>query len=433
MNPSFSAQFLSLFDDLETPFSTVIDLPQLLSAAKSDVGLVNRYLSHHISDLLEIVFNEDDGQRASMVMGILSSSIHDIYLHLLRKSNFSQRVTEFLSDQNTSQIIISRIAGIILTALVVEPSEATKQFIFIYQLLPRIDNTCVYNLFYTLLSSDERYLVAKIWLHMFGFADNLLNELEKIDYNYESHEEVVYYDKVFIVVSGLYTFISKATQADNLTDDFKTTRAVVVLKKTFSKRPPIFVLNARWLAIKSIICQKNANEMMDLLTEGINLLSEDSQRHFEYHVCIISFLASLIQFAPQSINILIDKKIPNLIINLILKFQTSTILHSEFRNFVDSCLKVEQISSTIISLYTPILIEEASKQENKIFIPTLFSILENFEECSKKKQNIQQQLSTIPNFHDFYESQVTEYVQKSNQKYGGRIQPNVSDLFSAYM
>ncbi|OHS93768.1 hypothetical protein TRFO_11564 [Tritrichomonas foetus] len=434
MIPYFSPSFLALFDEDSTPLSSVMNYPQLSAASRADAGLVNHYLSHHIQEILDIVLTDNTEPYVSTFINILSFSVSDIFRAVLRGSRFSDMAAEILSDQKSSEKVISRLATITLSLLINVPEEATKQCGFIYHLLKRININTVYDLFNTILADDERCLPARTWLHLFAFPEFILRELENIDYEgFESQEVVPYYDKTYSITSALYVLIAKTTKTDTLKDDFLSPKAAKILKKSFTHRPPNYVLNSRWKAIRCIVCEKNLEEFRPLFDEAITILSEETKKLAEYHVNAIYFIISMIKLDQSLAQKAVDSKLPNWILGLVLQFQNSSILHTAFRSFVTDLIDIKPLGQNIIDIYTPMLAESARVKSNKVLRPTIFALIETIRDAATRNPEYAESLRIIVEFGEICATEVPEYRTQSTMPYGGKMKSSLSDFFANFL
>lgn len=434
MYPNFSASFLNVFEDLHTPLSTVLQYPQLVAGSRLDMGNINRYLSYHIQEILNIVLSDKPDPSASLLVNILSYQIKDIFNAILTKSNFSDMATEILSNPNSSEQIIARLSIITLSALLTVPNEATKQCGFIYYLLKRCDNNSAYNLFATILAEDERCYFARKWLRELGFFDYILRELDSIDFeNYKGEEkkgDEAVYDHVYFIATALYTLISRCSKTETFKEDILNLKTIIILKKTFKNDPPVFLKNARWKAISSIVCQQNANDMSSLLPEACAIISFYIPHVFEYRSYAISFISSIICFSPTFASFAVDEKVPNYLLSLLLQFQNCSILHSTIIEFVAKTIEIEPIGVNITQIFVPIIIDEAKFQKSKVFLPVLYSLADIIHKASKKNKPISNSLSSFPEFEIFCRKQLADYHSRIKKSYGGKFKNPITDFFN---
>lgn len=434
MYPNFSPQFLAVFEDLHTPLSTALQYPQIIAGSRLDMGNVNRYLAFHIQEILNIVLSDRSDSSASQLINILSYKVKEIFIALLNKSNFADMATEILSNPKSSEQIIARLSIITLSALLTVPDEATKQCGFIYYLLRRCDNNSAYNLFSTILADDEQCFFARKWLCELGFFDYVLRELESIDFeNYkggEKDEDGTAYDRVYFIATALYNLISRCSKTNTFKEDIMNLKTIIVLKKTFKNDPPVFVKNARWKAISSIVCQENANEMSSILPEAFAIISFYIPHVYEYRSNAISFISSVICFSPTFATYAVDEKVPNYILSLLLQFQSCAILHSVIIDFVTKVIEIEPLGSSIVQIFVPIIIDEAKVQKSKIFLPVLFSLADVIHKSAKKNKTIAHSLASFPEFDAFCHNQLAHYNSRMKKSFGGKLKTSLSDFFN---
>lgn len=428
-----SPKFLTTFDDKQTPLSLVIFDPQLIFASRMNLGKVNQYLSYHIQEIIDLVLN--DQRNSGVLINLLSCQIEPIFQSLLTNSNFVDKATEILSDlSNPSDIVISRLSSILLSALLTLPEQSSQQFGFIYHLLKRCDNSCAFNLFSTLLSNDERCLPAQKWLHDFGYSEFLMREIDSIDFEYKSPEGAnPYYDRTYNVAACLYQLLAQAIHSKTFHDDFLHTKVIVIMKKSFKHSYPAFVKNARWHAISSLACEQNAEEMSSLLPEAISIFIEDLNHVYEYRVFIIQFITEIVKYQPFFATYLVDEKVPNWILHFLLRFPNVTIFHSAIREFADNALKIDILAHIIVSTYTPVLIEEAMVQTNKVFLPTVIALIESIRKAGIENRTIEKELDKIPQFAQFCQNQLLDYTAKAETSYGFNEYSSLSNLIHHFI
>lgn len=340
-----------------------------------------------------------------------------LFQKLLEDNYFGNAALDVMTADDVSNFIIGRLSSITLQALICNPEEASPQCGFIYSLLSHCENPSVIYFFET-ITSDPMLVTVQQWLTDMGFVEYILREIYSFDPKYKSNEENQYYDKVWLRALTLYNLIHTCSINPNLQDSFRIDQVADALKMELVNAPE-FVKTARWKAISSIVCEKVATNMLELIHPAFNILLENFEHLAHYRVCALIFVTKMMKVAPLTTELLMETMVPQLIIHIITQFPNSSLLHRSFFRFINEGLNCDRFATIVVNIYTPILMEIASERTNRVLAPMCFEIIKLFIVKSEKSRDIKVALQETADFNHFVKGPYTWFYQVLGNKYGG--------------
>ena len=378
-------------------------------------------MERHAQDVIDTLLTEGNPTGVSYLVTILMFQNKGLITSILADSKLNVKATEVLSNKDVSETVIARLATLTLSAMTTCPEEAPAECGFIYHLLPHVANHSVFNMFMSLLGECDRFAVAQRWLADFGFVEYILRELDMTDYEHGIEEGVdLYYDPVFYKTNCLYLMIGKCSLHSIFGPQMKTKSTIESMKKRFKEAPP-YVWNSYWKALCALCDETTAEEMACFHEKAMEALQEEKPKLYEYQVCSILFLEKLIHLVPKMASQLLQSSVSVWLIQLLLKFPNSTILHSAFRKFVVTGMDNKEFAMNFLSLYAPMIVTEAMSCENKVLKPTLIFLIERIRDLEAHRQEYRDIMNNVPQFREFLHGGFVEYQKLSNEQYGGRL------------
>lgn len=362
LNDFFPQELRDLISNPETPIVNVLSLPYFSQTARIEIPQVTKYLSYHSKELLKLAFGKE-GKISSTAYSCLLLGEPDILLPLFHDNAFTQTAADVLSDPNSSSLKIGRLASITLICLAKLNESIFKYCGFLFNFFKRCSNPSAYDFLTTICSNDSSFSNLQFWLNKIQFSDSLLTEFDYIDYSIEfptNSNFEIYKDQKIIQIRCLYELVSRFCENHILKKTILTPKLATILQKQFASKPPDYIQSARWKAIESATQKEISGALIKLLPESISILSDNFSQLRSYRVSSLLFLTKMLSLHSNAIlKIISDHFIPQMLIYQIIQFPNSSIFHSAFVEFVHEALKIPELASQIINLYTPIIISNS--------------------------------------------------------------------------
>lgn len=340
---------------------------------------------------------------------------------ILSDSKLNFKATEILSNKTVSDTVIARLSTLTLSAMTTCPEEAPAECGFIYRLLPYVSNHSVFNMYMSLLGECDKLEVAQRWLVNFGFVEYILRELDTTDYGHAMDTtQDLYYDPVFYQTNCLYLMICRCAQHPIFGPETKTKKTITSMEKRFAAAPP-YVWNSYWKALCALCDQTTAEDMTSFRELALAAVQEENAKLYEYQVCAILFLEKLIRLVPRVAGELLQSSVSVWLIQLLLKFPNSSILHSAFRSFVTTGMENKDFATNFLTFYAPMIVSEAMSCENRVLKPTLIFLVRKIRDLEQRHPEYTKIMLNVPQYREFCANGLVAYEKLSNEGYGGRL------------
>lgn len=414
-----SSELYAIIQSPNPDLKALLAIPSVVRAVRQKNSTVMRFIETHIEDMLAIVFSDDKSIEASRAYSIFVLGDETLCKDILSEDRFRNHALETLVKPDVPAYVLGRLSSLTLVLLQTLPNETIEHCGFIYHLLKHCANPSVFNFFTSLTNGEEqRYEKAQEWLVDFGFAEYIIRELQSVDYKYQPTGTNPYSDPVYDKLTCLYELVTRCASNTIMEKGFKT---VPVIQALISEIPnaPDYVRNAHWSAITAVTCAPIAVECLKLIPTALKLITEPFTRIRSFRVSALTFLAQMMEIAPMTYELLLQSSVLQSLCTVLIQFPNCTILHGEFRKFVEVGLKNETFATKMVGVYTPLFIDQASGRSNRVLSPTLFSIIELFNDRAQYRPAIRDVLKEIPEYQEFYKNELLPYNSVCNASYGG--------------
>lgn len=357
------------------PLSEVLKYPNIVQLFQNKSNLLIQYMSKHVHELFKIALSP----------AISAESLNPlIALYILCTTNYSSPILEIILDDSTftrelsviihssdaDEELISRLATLTFVAFRTFPTKAINSCWFLSSFLPYVMNSNVCSLLIKLCDynplSEQTKDISK-WLNKYGFAEDVINELSKINYNRKISDADKYTDREIFKLMSLYNIVIHCTNNPILADSFKVDAMVTALSQTFLVQPA-FLTGKRYEAIKSILTESNAKLISPLVANAVSLLYTPHLEPMQNVVESINFISQIMRISSSISEYLKETQIFQVLLRYVIQFPNSTFLQIAFRDFV------------LISFKSPILCQIAIDQYLQLFIAE--SRMRSYGTCS---------------------------------------------------
>ena len=410
----------SLLSDPTVTFNEIVSNPIITRLIRLDRIPVCDYFIHHSHDLLINALSDTKSIAEVNSYQIIIKGNPDILTNIMTDDEFLNRALDIVNDNNVARdlpFLLGRLSTIALVALAVVPQVASQSCGFIYHLLQYCDNPSVFDFFESIITDDEKYNYTHKWLYDLGFVDYLFRELGKIDFGFIVKDENPYFVPMFEKASCLYQLISKCAKNHILFPSLIRKDLIDALSMTF-RYPPTFVENARWDAITSLVTRKTAKLMNPIVPSAILIITKPYEKLPAYLISALEIVTRIMIYDQSIFDFVVESKILQNLLNLVIQFSNSTILLDSFRNFVAIGLTNHDYSVQLVVLLLPFIIDFASTRENRVLTPYCFNILQLFIEAAKSNRSVKRILNEEKSVKTFIKTQFTEYKKIIENDYG---------------
>ena len=415
----------------ETPIETVLALPYCTRVANAGYPAFQAFMMKRCDQLLKVAFSEEMSTPSTNAFKVFCSNDKCYLEGVLKSGGLCDIATELLTHKDVPSRLLGRLSAMTLRSLITLPDLAFESCAYIYRLLPYCENPTVFNLFETLTSKDANVAPAQQWLKELGFAEFIERELTDLDFEYKPESSNAFKDPVFNRACYLFILVATSCESPIFGDAFRVPSIVKCLSKKFENQPD-FVTTAQWRAIVAVTCEKTAPSALVFIRPALDMLTEPFEKLLEYRVAALLFVTKMLRLAPLTFDLLLESQMPQMLINLVLQFPNSTILHNAFLDFVSFASKNSQFVSQIINFYVPVAINYGESQENRILKPCCIKIMDIFLDVATNNKDIELILTEQAGVARFVQEVMQPYRAKVKTPFGGDLPMDIGFLKSFF-
>jgi hypothetical protein len=418
--PPIPEDLVNYLSDLHSPVAKVLSVPYVNKFTRFHNSAYEAYFVFHAQELLQLSFSDEKSTISVRAFHILTCGEPKFLQPIIESGSFVDLATNILSGKEVSPIISGRLSSLTLVALAKLPDLTGPSCGFVFRLLHHCENPSVFNLFETLTGDDPEIMPAQNWVRELGLREFLVREVLNTDFTYRSESPNIYRDPVYNRVCYFFELIARACRNPVLSPAFQIPEVIDCLKPSFPDTPD-FVKISRWRAIVAVTCQATASKSLTAFWEdAINLLTEQIEKLKEYVVSALLFVIKLMNRAPLAFDMLLKSQMPQFLINLVLNFPNSTILHATFLSFVERGLTNPAFASSIVYFYVPVAIDRADSETNRVVKACCIKVMQLFLEAARKNPALAKTLrEELDGVRAFARGPLEALQSKIDAPYGG--------------
>lgn len=402
----------------DTQLESVLALPYARKVADVGEPAFRKFVMNRCDKLLKLAFSEEMSTASTNAFKVFCSNDSCYLRCILDNGGLCDVGTELVSRPDKPAFLIGRLSAMTLRSLLTMPDNACLSCGYIFHLLSFCENPTVFNLFETLTSNDTNAQPAQQWLKDMGFAEFIERELTNLNYDYKSEYANAFKDPIFNRACYFFVLVARSCESPILGDVFRTPSLVKALERRFANQPD-FVTTAQWRAIIALTCAKTAPSALIFIRPALQMLTEPFEKLIEYRVSALLFVTKMLPLAPLTFDLLLESQMPQMLINLVLQFPNSTILHNAFLDFVALAAKEQRFVSQIISFYVPVAIRYGESDENRVLKPCCIRIMDIFLGAARENKDIEVMLTEQDGVARFVSEVMHPFLEKSAASYGG--------------
>lgn len=425
------------------PLSEVLKFPNIVQLFQNKSNLLIQYMAKHVHELLSIAISstispESLDPLVALYILCTTNYSNPILEIILDDSTFTREVSVTIHSSDANEELISRLATLTFAAFRTFPSKAINSCWFLSSFLPYVKNTNVCSLLLKLCDynplSEQTKDISK-WLKKYGFAEDVISELSKINYNRKITDEEKYTDPEVYKLISLYNIIIHCTNNPILADSFKVDSMVIALNQTFLSQPP-FLTGKRYETIKSILSDSNSNLIKPFVANAVSLLYTPHLNPMQNVVESINFISHIAKISSNVSEYLKGTQIFQVLLRYVIQFPNSTFLQIAFNDFVIMSLKNPVLCKFAFDQYLQLFIAEARLRSNgACSLTSSFLNILLFIQSNRKKDELLskclKKTACRKEYLTFEKEYLKKYKKILKKDYGGKIetQDNISVVF----
>lgn len=239
------------------------------------------FIHVHAEEILDIALTEGKSDRGSKAFLLLTLRPAEIMENRL----FFIRASDFLRENPKCSCIISRISELLLRILKIKSEYVEEALGFLYRLIPFIDNTGVYDLFYQITMPDFPNVKVQELLCEINFADFLLTQIRNDSISYEK-------------IGFLLDIFRHCIKSPSLNTNIDSETAIELFEK-LSESENVLMLGYLWQTISTLCTKSTVYKMNNLRKIALRLVSEPYMRLHPYHIGAFDFLGKYLYYKPM--------------------------------------------------------------------------------------------------------------------------------------
>ena len=158
---------------------------------------------------------------------------------------------------------------------------------------------------------------------------------------------------------------------------------------------------------------------------SISLLTSATEKASPDVINCILFVKKIISIS-QTYRALIDTaQVPQIILRIMIQFQSSSILANVFIDFAMEAIKYEEFEDRIVNSYIPFFMSVVYSRERTALTPLAKKLLLDVIEYGEKKKKLMEKLKNIDCFNETLRV-LNKYKKKLDAPYGGEIFVNIA-------
>lgn len=416
------------------PLTEVLKNPNIVQLFQNKSNLLIQYMTKHVHELFKIALSPIVSSNSLNPLDALyilcttnySSPILEI---VLDDSTFTRELSVIIHSSDANEELISRLATLTFTAFRAFPAKAINSCWFLSSFLPFVKNTNVCSLLIKLCdynpSSEQTKSISK-WLNKYGFAEDVVNELSKINYNRKILETDKYSDPEIFKLISLYQIIIHCTKNPILADSFKSDTMVHALSQKFLSQPP-FLTGKRYETIRSILNDKNVDLISPLVANAVSLLYTPHLEPMQNVVEAINFISHVASLSNHVSEYLKGTHIFQVFLRYVIQFPNSTFLQIAFHDFVLMSLKNPNLCQFAFDQYLQLFISETRMRSyGTCSLTSSFCDILLFIQLNRKKDDLLgdclKKSAYRKEYLSFEKEYLKKYKTKLNSDYGGKVE-----------
>lgn len=416
------------------PLNEVLKNPNIVQLFQNKSSILIQYMTKHVHELFQIalspILSVDSLNPLDALYILCTTNYNNPMLEIiLDDSTFTRELSVIINTPDVDEEIVSRLATLTFVAFRTFPLKAINSCWFLSSFMPFVKNSNVCSLIIKLCDYDqfcERTKVISKWLKKYGLAEDVINELSKINYNRKISEEEKYADSEVIKLLSLYQIIIHSTKNPILADSFKTESMVSSLSQTFLVQPH-FLTGKRYEAISSIANDSNVSLISPLVANAVSMLYTPHTGPTQSVVEAIRFITHISEISASVSEYLKETQLYSVLLRYAIQFPNATFLHIAFRDFVLMSFNNSVLCQIALDQYLQILMAEARMRSYGAcaLVASFYEILLFIQKRRKKNELLNDCLKKSKFKKDyllFEKEYVKKFKKKINAEYGGKIE-----------
>jgi hypothetical protein len=272
-------------------------------------------------------------------------------------------------------------------------------------MLKYLDNSSVYALFEHICTKNPVLADVHEWLLDYGLQKDIARAISETG---NSNFERLY---------NCYKLIEISCNNPKLSPGFRSDVILDALSLFFDGLPP-YIRAARWAALRAFGTMSSIEEYVE--TAICALIPPVTAINEELVECI-KFITYAIDKSEPAVESVFRSQLYQLVLRLVLQFNSATILHSSFRELACHSIKKKLLAEKVVAVYLPFLMAEAVNRLNGCLAATCWDVLHQFQNEGESDAEVKQVLIKY-DFGGFAKGQLVGYRNLLMRTWGGPIE-----------
>ena len=424
----FESSPVSTIQSIEQKLSANEDIPleeflldsSVLVSFRQNARVTDNYVKKHEREILHEALKPDVSKTVLAAFLLLMSQNKDEIIREILEMDFFVDVciTHFQSGSTTS--MIGRMASLAGNFLVSGFKKASVNFHkIIFHFLDYTNNYSVMSMFIHLFNKNVSSNIHE-WLLKKGLVYEIAKRINTMDIDYKAESCDDYYAKF----ADLYKLITIGCQNPILSEGFSCEEIFVSLTHSF-RHAPAYVDGAKWGAVNALVSNEQTKLIDMFVPMSISLLTGATEKASPDVTNCILFVTKIISISQTYRTLLETAQVPQIILRIMIQFQSSSILANTFIDFTMEAIKYDEFEDRIVNSYIPFFMSIVYSRERTPLTPLAKKLLIDVIEYAEKKKKLMEKLKNLDCFEEVLRVLV-KYKRKLDDHYGGEIFVNIA-------
>lgn len=376
----------------------VLSESEIEQARKTNSLDLRLYLSKHLPRLINIAFRKDTKETTLTALRLLTGGSRFVIPNLVKSTYFPEYVVKTIAKSSElSPSTVGRICDITLSIFQSGKTEILKSCGYVLFLLQYCDNSSVYSMFQSILSDDnEKMKKYQDWLFDIGFIDELSSDiletlsstfltnnidesdLPSLSYNY-GHEKLI----------NLLRLVSDAARnRPHIKKDIISGHLKNLFIPSNSNHFPHHISDYYWEALNTLYDRDLSEFYTDIAFSAqkmiISFSKSDERQIHRYISESLNFITKFIEDKPE----LVDNDLLNAVTSLMAKFNGSSLLLCDIRQFFQQCIKAKELKEKVPLVVISKLLYYGNDSRNGLISFFSKAIIEDMTKSETAKKTI---------------------------------------------
>ena len=359
-----------------------------------------RYLSRHVDELLQLVFEETPTLVGTRAYRVFQHGDSELVAPIISQSLLQVHASRIVHRNPIQPLCIARLCGLTLTTVRLNSEKIDQACGFVFQLLPFIDVIAVYELFETLLGPSRHFRDAQKWLESVNFYQIVLQEMKATN-------------PADPKMRSFYSLLRGGKKSELMSKHFANCQVISALcvKNEYWK-------DERWDALASLYCPATKTFLRSQLMEAVEVVKEKTPKVTRRVIAALGLLTKMVKEDQEMHQFFTLVKFAGDVVDLMERFPEHNILCGTVYRFANAVFAVDDLAA----VFVPELVPRAMKHTTPETFPGLrfacYRILNSARNTSLENPKLKALLASVAGWEEFSEKKLVQYWDFTKTSYG---------------